>query len=152
MAKEKELLKPQLIPTNLDFNPDNFFKDENNTNNKVKKDMNLPSIIEFPNNQNRDSESYFRGVIDQLMTGDKNIDLKTEYMHEDETFTGSKLTFLCEQCGFESAKDFLPIWERKRVSQGRKSRQEITVSLWERLQEKKAELERERREQTGNMQ
>lgn len=150
--KEEKVLKPSIIPTNMDFNPENFFNKEENTNNIVTKDMSLPSIIEFPNDKNKDSETFFKEVIEQLMTGDKNIDLKTEYMHEDETFAGTKLNFLTEQCGFSSAKAFLPMLERKKVSQGRKSRQEITVSLWEREQQKKAEEERAKAKEGQNIQ
>lgn len=151
--KQKKIVSDDFNPVieekNKDFSPESFFKDKKNTDNKIKNDLNLPDIIDLTNDKNKEgADSFFQETIKQLMS-DENISLKTEYMNEDETFTGSKLEFLTRECGFESGQEFLPIWEKKRVSQGRKSRQEVVLTLRERMEERMAQEERERRERVG---
>lgn len=106
----------------------------------------LPDIINDSDDKDK-IDSYFKAIINNLYSKE-NISLKTEYMNEDENFSGAKLEFLTSECGFHMGRAFLPIWEQKRVSLNRKSRQEIIMALWQR-QNEIAEQERTKRLHEG---
>lgn len=108
-----------------------------------QKPLPLADVIKLNPEQSEYADTFFKKVIEELFS-EKNIELKTEYLNEDEQFEGTKLAFMSEQCGFEMIKSFLPSWERKRVSLGRKSRQEVVISLWERHKERQAQEEKDR--------
>lgn len=108
----------------------------------------LPDMIKGDSENGTDT--FFKAIIDNLYSK-KNISLKTEYMNEDENFTGAKLEFLTSECGFEMGKQFLPTWEEKRVSLNRKSRQEIIMALWERQKEIQEQERREKFKDEINM-
>lgn len=87
----------------------------------------------------KDSESFFKSVLDQLMNLN-DMSTKTEYLNVNENFAGAKLHFLAKHGNIPYLLDFINIFEQKRVSLQRKGRKEILIALKERQQE----IERER--------
>lgn len=152
MAKKKEevILNPQVIPQ-LDFSPEKFFNDENNTKNKISQKLQLPDVIDMGEDiNNKSSDTYFKQVLEQY-TSPKNISMKTEYLNANEQFSVSVLKFLVNECGFEMCKSFVPTWKKDRVSLNRNGRKEFIMVLWERQREREAQEEKEMLKQRVNL-
>ena len=142
--KEQRELIPKIELNNPDKTLSILEKINEETAKELKlKEIPLQEVININPESSQYADTFFKKVIEELFSGD-NIDLKTEYLNEDEQFEGTKLAFLSEQCGFEMIKNFLPLWERKRVSFQRKSRQEIVMGLWERQKEVRALEEKQK--------
>lgn len=90
--------------------------------------------IKGGNDSQFNSDSFFKEVITQLLSGD-NISLKTEYINQNENFAGSKLEFLAKFGNMPYLTDFIKIFETKRVSLGRKSRIELIKAFEKRDEE-----------------
>lgn len=81
-----------------------------------------------------DSDTFFKNIVNQL--NDKNnISLKTEYLNVTENFVGTKLEFLSKYGNMPYLKEFVNIFEIKRVSLERKGRKELIMALQNRQQE-----------------
>lgn len=125
--KEKEPLNPQI---------------EDNRNVGIKVDKNkaleiakkLESIKKEYGGSNKDVESFFTEVLKQLLQPD-NISLKTEYLNVNENFAGVRLDFMAKYGGMPYLRDFINIFEQKRVSLERKSRKELVMVLEQRERE-----------------
>jgi hypothetical protein len=121
MEKKKKELKPEV----KEFN--------DNLVNKVTFDSNT-EMIQLDNNEEISSDSYLRGVIDNLMDYN-NPSTKTEYRNVEENLVGSVLAFLATETNIPSLAKFVDIFEIKRISLERKGRQELILALLERQQE-----------------
>lgn len=122
--KEKKELNPQITES------------KNNIDEEKLKTIaeSLNKSIIFDKNQNSDSDSYFRAVLDKLFSSE-NISQKTEYIGIAENFHGAKLTFLGKYCNVPLLEKFIEVFEEKRVSLERKGRKEILIALENRQQE-----------------
>jgi hypothetical protein len=94
------------------------------------------------------SDSFFKATVNQL-NSPKNIGMKTEYRDVNENFSGAKLHYLGQFCNMPYLKEFVEVFETKRVSLERKGRIEIIKALQERRQE--IELEQRKLMMNGMM-
>lgn len=85
------------------------------------------------------ADSFFRTIINSLHDK-KNISTKTEYLNVNENFAGTRLEFYSQFAFMPFLKNFVEIFEEKRVSLERKGRKELIMAL----QEKQQEFNRER--------
>lgn len=120
---------------------------------KAKKEIAKEVILEeikkstIFETSNEDGDSFFKGVINHLMNIKNNVSTKTEYLSVNENFTGTKLQFLADCGNIPYLKEFMTIFETKRISLERKGRKELLIALKERQQE----LERERAEKLNSL-
>lgn len=112
--KQKELNPKIEDKTNIEFNDEEII-------NKLEQ-SNLINIQK--DSSSDESDNFFRRVITEMLN-DNNISLKTEYLNANEVFTGVKLEFLAKKGNMPYLKDFVQIFETKRVSLERKSRIEL---------------------------
>ena len=122
MAKKEKELKPEIQEI------------EYNTKPIVQSDMEIVKV----NGGAENSDSFFRNVVNKLFDNSE-ISLKTEYLNVTENFSGSKLEFLSAYGNMPYLKEFITIFEKKRVSLERKGRKEILMALQQRQEEIKQE-------------
>jgi len=106
---------------------------------EIKKALTDSKIFDYKQESNKDmSDNFFRAVITEMMN-DNNISLKTEYLNQNENFSGSKLEFLSKYANMPQLHDFIKILETKRVSLNRKSRIELIKAFDKREEEIQAQ-------------
>lgn len=127
MTKKEEKLNPEIERVNVDVNTEEL---------KVLAQEMQSTIVSSKNDN--DSDTYFRNIVNSL-DDRKKISTNTEYLSVQENFTGTKLEFLSQFAYMPFLKNFVEIFETKRVSLERKGRIEKIKALQERQQELKTE-------------
>lgn len=79
-------------------------------------------------------DSFYKNVLNKLFD-EKEMSTKTEYLSVRENFLGAKLEFYAKFGNIPQLKNFIDVFEKKRVSLNRKGRIEILKSLQERQQD-----------------
>lgn len=93
-----------------------------------------------------DTESFFKELVTS-MNDVKNISMKTEYINISENFNGAKLEFLAIYGNMPYLRNFITIFEKKRVSLQRKGRKEDVMIL----QKREEEIQKEKLQNLNNM-
>lgn len=126
--KEKESLNPEIVESE----PIEIDKGE-----LMKVAENLQNAVVIPQQEDT-ADNFFRGLVKSLDSPD-TISTNTEYLSIPENFTGTKLEFLSQFAYMPFLKNFVAIFETKRVSLQRKGRIEKIKAIQERQQELKME-------------
>lgn len=118
----------------------------------VNNDIDKDKILDFLQDVNRnkqeiknknESDNFYKNVLDTLYNVNENVETKTEYKGVEENFMGAKMEFLGRFTRFPFMRQFINIFERKRISLDRKGREEIILALQERQQEEREERRRD---------
>jgi len=127
MAKKKEIkLKPKMTEEKAVVN----LQDLKQIAENIKNSTHIETT-----DKKSDSDTFFRSILTQLFDTTQNVSAKTEYISLGENFTGAKLEYLSTLGNIPYLKEFINIFEIKRISYLRKGRQEIILALKEREQE-----------------
>lgn len=123
----------------------NMIIDNTNIKLPVKKNDELKILMEtinkeFSGNNENDITGYFIAILNNLLS-EKDISMKTEYLNVQENFNAVRLEFLAKYCKMPYLRDFIKMFEKKRVSLERKGRKELVMTL-----EKREEAQKEQQQ------